>query len=84
MSVYLNRKDQTKHLRKRGVKIGDTGLANMATKGKGPRFCIINGLALSTEKWLDEWIAAEASIPRRREKAASEPKHDDIANGASA
>lgn len=73
MSVYLDRKAQTKYLRKRGIKIGDSTLANMASKGKGPRFAVINNRAVSTEEWLDAWMEEEASVTplRRREKAAA-------------
>jgi hypothetical protein len=65
MSTYLLRKGATEFVREQGIKVGETGLANMASDGKGPKFVIINGRALYTREDLLAWITEQASAPPR-------------------
>jgi hypothetical protein len=63
---YLDRTSSAEHLtEKRGVRTTVQHLANLASRGLGPRYVLINGRALSTGKWLDEWVDAEAARPLR-------------------
>lgn len=74
---YLLRDAATQCLNdEEGLKVGPTGLANMASDGKGPRYSIINGRACYTREDLSAWVREQATQPtliqRRREKAAAE------------
>jgi len=66
MSIFKNRKDSTEYLRAQGVVLGDHALAELASEGRGPKYVIINGRALSTEAWLTEWLQAQVSSAPRR------------------
>lgn len=67
MSKFLHRQGATEFMREQGVEAGDTALANLASKGKGPVYSIINGRALYTRENLLKWISEQASAsPRTR------------------
>jgi hypothetical protein len=70
--VYLTRDRQVRYLSKRGIKASVQSLADLARKGRGPQYVLINGRALSTAAWLDEWIASQAARPPQRRKASDE------------
>lgn len=73
---YLQRfPDARNYLREKGVDTGDTGLKDMASRGTGPKYAIVNGKAVYRPEWLDEWIEAQASRPvkRRRQTAQTSP-----------
>jgi hypothetical protein len=68
---FLSRADARGYLKEtHGVELGVTGLTNLASDAKGPRYALINGRALYTREWLDSWVAAEAARPvvRRRDR----------------
>jgi hypothetical protein len=71
MVKYRDRPGATSFVRATGVKLGDNRLADLAYEGRGPRVVLINGRACYMEKWLLEWIEAEAAkpIPRRRRRS---------------
>jgi hypothetical protein len=72
MRKYLDRETVRKKLDEKGVKIGKTALANMASDGTGPDYVLINGRALYTEEALDAWLNNQASkAPRRRRRSAA-------------
>lgn len=61
---YLPRfPDATQHVRDRGIRLGDGGLKDLAHRGRGPRYVIVNGRALYTVADLDAWIAEQAARP---------------------
>ncbi|MBX5462974.1 MAG: hypothetical protein IRZ28_18035 [Steroidobacteraceae bacterium] len=47
----------------KGLRITATALANMASRGKGPQYHVINGRACYTPDALDRWIAEQAARP---------------------
>lgn len=53
----------TEYVRANGVPIGDGGLKDLAHRGRGPRYSIINGRAVYTPADLDAWIAEQAARP---------------------
>jgi hypothetical protein len=69
---YHDRPKATEHLRGRGVRIGDTTLEYLASRGRGPRYAIVNGRAVYLAEDLDAWVDQQAARPprRRREQAA--------------
>lgn len=73
MPTYLTRPDQRAYLLEtHGIPLGKTALENMASDGVGPKYVLINGKALSTREWLDEWVKEQASQPvvRRSQRKA--------------
>jgi len=73
MSKFLHRQGATEFVREQGVQAGDTALANLASKGKGPVYSIINGRALYTRENLLKWITEQASaLPRTRRGSDSQ------------
>jgi hypothetical protein len=69
MTTYLARPAQRAYLEEvHGVALGKTALENLASDGKGPKYVLINGKALSTRAWLDEWVQEEAAKPVARRR----------------
>jgi hypothetical protein len=72
---YLTRKEQREYLRNaHNIPLGESALENKAYKGSGPKEVFINGRALSTATWLDDWVAEQAARPivRRRSQRAAQ------------
>jgi hypothetical protein len=59
--VYKNRAQATDFYRERGVPMGNTSLAEMASEGRGPAYAVINGRALYVEHDLLAWLAEQAA-----------------------
>ena len=60
---FLSRTAATFFLGELGVAVGETGLANLASKGRGPKYGLINGRAYYTRENLLEWV--EAAVQKR-------------------
>jgi hypothetical protein len=86
---WKTRKDATAFLNELGVPTGDKLLDNLATKGDGPVYSIINGRALYQEADLLAWIEAQAKqspeqasqrgrtrTPKKIIKQAAAPKRE--------
>jgi hypothetical protein len=73
MTTYLPREKATAFVREQGVPIGDRQLGELAYRGGGPKFSIINGRALYLAKDLLAWIKAQAS--RAPQKASKRGRH---------
>ena len=59
---YLPRfPDARDYLREKGIDTGATGLKDMASRGTGPKYAIVNKRAVYTREWLDEWVETQAS-----------------------
>ena len=70
--TYLDRANATKYLRDtHGIKLGDSGLENMAHKNSGPEYIIKNGRALYTREALDNWALNKTARPTLQ--AADQP-----------
>jgi hypothetical protein len=72
---YLTRDAAAAFLTAQGIELTGPVLADLAYKGKGPRFAKINGRAVYTVEWLTAWIEAEIAKPvsrRARRQAAGE------------
>lgn len=67
---WLRRKDATAELKKIGVPVKRTTLETMASKGTGPQYRIINGQALYTREWLDEWLQQTGRPAERDQRTA--------------
>jgi hypothetical protein len=76
-TTYLTRPQQRAYLEEtHGIPLGKTALENMASDGEGPKYVLINGKALSTRDWLDEWVAKQASRPvTRRRRVRAQQDH---------
>ena len=75
MATYIPRAAARQYLEEtHGVKLGKTGLENMASDGTGPKYALIAGRACYTREWLDAWVAAEAARPvtRRRHRQSDQ------------
>lgn len=57
------RPDATQYVREKGVPMGDGGLKDLANRGRGPRYSIINGRAVYTDADLDAWIEQQCALP---------------------
>jgi hypothetical protein len=66
--MYLTRDLQAQYIRSKGIPCKAQMLADLQSQSRGPRIVKINGRALSTKEWLDEWIAAQAAQPVVRRK----------------
>ena len=62
-TLYLTRDKSTAFVRDCGVPIGDGTLADLASRGDGPRYSIINGRTLYQTKDLLAWLAEQANRP---------------------
>jgi hypothetical protein len=70
---YLGRQQQAEFLIAQGVPCTAQQLADLAYRGRGPKYVIVNGRALSTCEWLLAWIEEQAALPvRRRERKAAQ------------
>jgi hypothetical protein len=61
-----------------GLKMTATALANLASKGKGPEYGILNGRAVYTREGCDKWIAEQVARPAtesRRGRPAKRSEH---------
>ncbi len=63
---YLIRAAATQFIRDQGVPCGKTSLAELASDDRGPRYALINGRAVYTEKDLLAWIEEQAARPPSR------------------
>jgi hypothetical protein len=64
--TFITREAATQLIVDSGVPIGRTALANMASDGKGPPYCVINGRTLYRRHEVLGWLAEEAARPPRR------------------
>jgi hypothetical protein len=75
MLIFKSRPAATQFLRERGVQIGDTGLADLASDGRGPGYAVINGRALYRESdlvaWLEEQYSSAQLTARGRRRRTS-------------
>ena len=55
-NVFLTRKDAAELLRNTGLQISESTLERLASNDDGPKFRKINGRALYTREWLEEWL----------------------------
>jgi hypothetical protein len=62
-TTYLIDTEARDHIRSRGVRIGNNALKDHRSRGTGPKWVLINGRALYTREWCDEWIDAQAARP---------------------
>ncbi len=61
---FRNRSSAATYLNdEKGVPTTAVGLANLASRGRGPNYSIVNGRALYTEADLDAWIAEQSARP---------------------
>ena len=60
---YLNRREQAEYCNERGLKITAAMLGKLAHLGGGPEYQIWGNQAVSTEEWLDEFIARRLRAP---------------------
>lgn len=58
-------------MEERGVPITPNGLRDHASKGRGPKYSIINGRALYKPSDLLAWVDAQAAKPVTRRRADS-------------
>jgi hypothetical protein len=68
-TVYRDRDGARDFLRQQGVPIGENALKDLASRGTGPAYTIINGRALYRDPDLLEWIADQAqrnAVPARK------------------
>ena len=73
MPTYMDRPAQRAYLAEtHGVLLGKTALENKASNDEGPKYVLINGKALSTREWLDEWVKEQASQPVTRRRRAAQ------------
>lgn len=74
---YRERTGATQRIREHhGVPIGDGGLKDLANRGRGPKYSIINGRALYTDDDIDAWVAEQSARPpqkRPRLQRAADP-----------
>lgn len=63
MTTYLDRDRSRDFIREQGIPIGDNALKDLATRGTGPAYVLINGRALYTRESLLAWIESQASRP---------------------
>jgi hypothetical protein len=72
MPHYRTRRLAAEYLSAQGVSTTEQGLADHASRGKGPKYGIVNGRAVYTDADLDSWIAEQLARPvtRRRHNAA--------------
>ena len=61
---WLRRKSATAVIKAAGVPVKPSTLETMASKGTGPKYQIINGQALYTREWLDEWLQQQSTAGR--------------------
>jgi hypothetical protein len=59
-----------------GSTVTPTALANMASKGEGPEYHIINGRACYTKEACDRWIAEQAARPVSSSRRGRRAEHD--------
>ncbi len=73
---YLTREAAAALVSAQGIKLTSQRLADLAYRGKGPRFARVNGRAVYTLEWLTEWLEAEMARPvqRRRRSAGRQPQ----------
>jgi hypothetical protein len=57
--VAMPRLDAVRYLQKLGLPLGDHSLTNMAFRGIGPRYSIMQKKAIYLKKHIDEWFEAE-------------------------
>ncbi len=71
---YRERSGATQRIREKGVPIGDGGLKDLANRGRGPKYVIINGRALYTDVDIDAWIAEQSArpVPKRTRRERSD------------
>ncbi len=64
----------TEFLRQRGAPISVATLRDLASKGKGPKYSIVNGRAVYSDEDLLAWLQSELSKPLvpRRQPATSQ------------
>lgn len=74
MPRYRTRRLAAEYLTAQGVKKTEQGLADDASRGKGPKYGIVNGRAVYTDADLDAWITEQLARPitRRRHQIAIE------------
>ncbi len=67
---FLTRRLAAEYLTAQGVSTSEQGLADKASRGRSPKYAIVNGRAVYTLADLDAWIAEQAARPivRRRER----------------
>lgn len=70
---YRTRLAAAEYLTGSGLETTAQGLADHASRGKGPKYGIVNGRAVYTDVDLDAWIAEQLARPvvRRKERAAA-------------
>lgn len=60
---YLDRREQSEYLARKGLRRSPKTLAKLACIGGGPKFVKFGQRALSTPEWLDEWAQSLISAP---------------------
>jgi hypothetical protein len=81
---FLDRAAVVSYLATLGVKTSVPTLQNLASQGCGPRYCLINGRALSTAEWVDAWVAAQAERdPHEAKRGRSQPTEPNTRNARS-
>ena len=72
---FLTRDAAAAYLSAQGIELTGQSLADLAYRGRGPRFAIVNGRAVYTVEWLTAWIDSEIAKPvsrRAKRDAAGE------------
>jgi hypothetical protein len=68
---YLNRAEQAEYCQQRGLKITKAQITKLAHTGGGPKYALWGNQAVSTPEWMEEFLAAKLTAPRR---STSEPE----------
>ena len=63
MDKYLLRRAAAEYLGERGIPTAAQALADLASRGTGPRYAIVRGRAVYTAEDLDSWLAEQIARP---------------------
>lgn len=67
--VFKTRDRATEYIADKGIPVQHRTLGDMASRGIGPRYALINGRAVYRDKDLDAWIEEQFSRPPQRRRA---------------
>jgi hypothetical protein len=60
---YLNREAAAEFVSAQGIEVSERTLADLAYRGRGPKFAHVRGRCVYTQQWLMEWLEAEMARP---------------------